>query len=314
MSKTIVTEYNITNPKIKEYKRTMHLSDSHGEYKKLERAIELIKRYGISYVFYSGDLEESEKGSDYSRRRKIELLEDLSKVAKVVFSIGNHDGVFNPHLDQFELERVKTENYAFWSRLKNIDNLYIPDIPDVYPTISHNEFTDDIDVSTINMTPGYFWYKESKEDYDINIKTLNLIKNNPDKYNVLLTHSQKNIIRDGSIDEYLSKEKGYDLILSGHMHGGLVPYSLRNNSRTGLLGPGKKIFPENSYGVVQDGNTISMTTGGIVKVADGSFGAPVKEIPGAKQLLDVIYPPEVDIINLAPGMDNTVNKVRVFKM
>ena len=57
------------------------------------------------------------------------------------------------------------------------------------------------------------------------------------------------------------KNKNIDLILCGHMHGGLVPKFMRHQDHGGgIVGPYASILPKHSYGVIEDENTISLTS------------------------------------------------------
>ena len=314
MSKTILTEYNVTNCLLKKQTRLAALGDVHGEYGKLERLKDIMRDLKVTSVLITGDMIESVVGSNFSRQKIVDLLQEISKYATIICAIGNHDGVFGPDVPEEDRDRILEENYNLWNELRNTDNVFIPELPKDVATATQVHLTDDIDVCTVNMPMDYYWFKENPNEYVDYINTLKMLQLQSEKFNILLAHSPKNILNGNSIDEYIKELKKINLILTGHMHAGLIPYNLRNKSGVGLTGPGKSIFPKNCYGVVEDEDIISITTGGVTKIADGSFGAPIKEIPGAKKLLDVIYPPEIEIINLAPGLDNTVNKVKEYTL
>jgi predicted MPP superfamily phosphohydrolase len=314
LGKIILTEYNVTSKLLKNKNTIGLLSDLHGEYAKLEKYKDVLRDLGITTLLISGDIIESVVGSNYSREKILELLQEISKYTTIIYTIGNHDGIYEPGVPEEDLDRIYTENYAFWSRLRSTENVFIPELPEKGANATQIHLTDDIDVCTINMPMDYYWFKENPKEYVEYIKTLEMLQLSSEKFNILLAHSPKNILNGNSIDEYIKNLKKINMILTGHMHAGLIPYGLRNNSRVGITGPGKKLFPENCYGVVEDDGIVSINTGGATKVADGSFGSPIKAIPGMKQLLDIIYPPELEVINLTPGLDNTVNKVRELKL
>ena len=310
MAKTIITEYKITNRKLKNKTTIAFFADAHSEWQKLERIKDLVIAKKIKVVVIAGDMIESIKGSDLARTKILELLQEIAKHATIIYTDGNHDTVYAEAEPEEDRERLLTDNYAYWSRLRDTDNIFMAGLPENGVTAAQIRLTDDIDVSTTNITPESYWYKEQKEDFDEYITALDELDLDSNRFNILLKHSPKHVVNGNTIDPRLKK---YDLLLTGHMHAGLIPSALRNKSRRGLLGPGKSIFPENSYGIVQDGDSISMTTGGIIKVADGSFGGALKEIPGMRQLLDCVYPPEMEIIDLEPGIDNTLCLVKKYK-
>ena len=312
MGKTIVTEYNLTNSILHNKTTIATFGDVHGEYEKLERFRNLIKELKVAIALIPGDTLESVIGSDYSRERVIELLQEISKFATVVYTHGNHDTVYVDAEPEENRERLLENNYRLWNRLKETENVIIPELPYDGVTTIKSSLTDDIDVSVISITPEYYWFKEQLYYYDKYIMALEDLELSKDKFNILLAHSPKHIVRGSHIDENV---KGFNLVVSGHMHSGMIPHCLKNNHlRRGLLGPGKSVFPANSYGVVKDGETISIITGGATKVGDASFGAPLKKLPGAKPILERVYSPEMEIINLVPGNEAKISKVKSYKI
>ena len=313
MGKVLLTEYNISNKKLKEKTTIASMADAHSEYEKLERIKDILKDLKITKVLIAGDMIESVAGSDYQRDKIVELLQEISKFATIVYSHGNHDTVYLEAEPEEDRERLLENNYRLWDKLKDTDNIIMPKLPDNTSNVIKTSLTSDIDVSSISIPPNYYYFRESPMEYEIYIRSLDMIRLDAEKFNILLAHSPKNAINGNAIDEYLKSIKRFNLIVTGHMHSGLIPNGLRNKSRRGLLGPGKKVFPENSYGIMQDEDTVAMINGGITKLASGSFGAPLRSVPGMNKLLDKVYPPEIDIINLFPG-DNTVNKVKELKI
>ena len=71
-----------------------------------------------------------------------------------------------------------------------------------------------------------------------------LILNNVDdtKFNILLSHNPTGA--------QILQDKNFDLVLSGHVHGGII--RLFNK---GLLDPARKLFPKYDKGLYQIGNT-----------------------------------------------------------
>ena len=311
MGKVLLTEYNITNPLLKRFKRVASFADVHSDYKKLETIKDIIKELKVTTVLIQGDLIESVLGSEYSKDRIAEIIQEISKFASVIFQYGNHDTVYALGEPEEDRERLLAENYAYWSRLKDTENVFIPSIPEKGAVATRINLTDDIDVSTVSFPPDYYWFHEHEGEFEGLINILEDIKLDLHKYNILLAHSPKHIIKGNTIDERLKK---YNLILSGHMHAGMIPHGLRKSSRVGFLGPGKSIFPNNSYGIVEDDNTISITTGGVTKISASNVASPLNNTIGVKQLLDVVYPPELEIYNLNPGLDKTLIKVRQNKI
>ena len=133
------------------------------------------------------------------------------------------------------------------------------------------------------------------------------------KYNILLCHTPRNLVRNGLICEDIDCLKGFNLILSGHMHAGLVPKSLRSDKYgVGFVGPHATVLPEYAYGLVVNKRIATLTTGGVTKVAKSANPDASKIINRAfvKNKLNSIYSPEVEILNFTNGNRNTIKKIK----
>ena len=93
------------------------------------------------------------------------------------------------------------------------------------------------------------------------------------------------------------------------MHGGLVPKIFRKNSfGGGLFGPYASILPKHAYGIVQTDNTISLTSTGITKIANSTEIKSLTNNIVARNIIEFVYPPEIEIIDLNPGESYTIKK------
>lgn len=313
MDRIIVNQYAIDSPSLLDEQRIAFFSDVHGDFTKLESIIELLKKLRVSVLLLGGDLIDTNK-DDYRNNEIKELLKEISKTTKIFFSIGNHDLVYFQKDSKGKRSEVKSEDLDFWTNLNSIEktNIYLPDIPVDSPTIGKWSLSDDIDITSINFPIDYYWNKESSFDFDSYLDAINNIAINTDKFNILLCHSPKNIIRNGQISNYLDYLKKYNLILSGHMHGGLVPKFMRHQDHGGgIVGPYASILPKHSYGVIEDENTISLTSAGVTKLARSSEAGLITNNSVIGKMIDYVYPPEVEIFDLVPG-DKTSIKRKKF--
>lgn len=199
--------------------------------KRLDELYDVLKNIDSKYVCIAGDLIDS-----YNIEKKyiIDYLKKLSKIKKVIISLGNHD------------LRLKNKEYSsfidkdFWNNITRLDNVYLLNNKGI--------LIDDIYFYGFTQSTDYY-YKNKCESLDL---LLNEIDNNKvnrtyGKYKVLLMHSpifiDNKILRD--------KLSSYDLILCGHMHNGCVPPiidELFKNSR-GIIAPNKSLFPKNARGI-----------------------------------------------------------------
>ena len=106
------------------------------------------------------------------------------------------------------------------------------------------------------------YYFEKKIDKQELKDTFNELKVKKGKYNILLCHSPIDICTS----EYL-KDSNIDLVLCGHMHGGVLPNFLRKVVKNGgIITPERKPFPKNCYGYIKVSNTEVIISSGITVI------------------------------------------------
>ena len=312
MNNVIVNQYIINSPLFIEKHRVAFLSDVHGDIVNLVKIIDILKKMHISVILLGGDLIDTNK-DDIRNDMIMELLKELSITTKLFFSIGNHDLVYFQNNSKGKRCEVESEKLVFWKHLNflNKSNIFLPSLPIGEATINKWSLSYDIDVTSFNLPINYYWNKELYDDFDNYLDIFNNNCINTEKFNILLCHSPKGIIRDGQISDYLDYLKKFNLILSGHMHGGLVPECMRNyNSGGGLVGPYASILPKHAYGVVKNDNTISLTSAGVTKIARSSEVGLFSNNSVIEKIIDFVYPPEVEIIDFIPGNKTMIKKLK----
>lgn len=240
------------------------ISDIHYSSKKdirvLNYVLDNIKKLKPNYICIPGDITDKSKINDEDLF--INWLKKLSKICKVIISIGNHEFYMNKTKKIFGL------NKEFLNKVSNIDNLYLLD--------NTNIIIDNINF--IGVTHPIELYNNESNDlkeFDNNLKKLKTYKK---YYNILLCHSPVNVVNS-------NKLHNIDLVLCGHMHGGVVPNFMRKLFKTsGFINPHLKLFPNNVYGYVKRNNTNIIITSGIRVL-------PFK-------LINKLFNPEVVKINL----------------
>lgn len=236
--KILNKNYNIDN---KLNKDIILISDIHyNDYTDLNRLnfiLKEIKKHKPDYICIPGDI--INKANIDNEKEFIEWLKKLSKITKVIISLGNHEFYVNKNKDIYNL------NKELIKEIKDINNLYLLD--------NDNVIIDNINFIGITLPIEY--YKNNKLCYD----ELNKIKIYKKYYNILLCHSPLNIC-----DKEILKDKNIDLILCGHMHGGVLPNFLRKLFKNrGLISPTKGIFPKCAYGYLKIENSNIIISSGI---------------------------------------------------
>lgn len=236
--------------------------------KKLDKLYNILKNIESKYVCIAGDLIDS-----YNIEKKyiIDYLKKLSKIKKVIISLGNHD-IRKKYSSYFDRD--------FWDVISNIDNVYLLNNKGVLiDNIYFYGFTQSFD----------YYYKNSSESLELLLSEIdnNKVNKTYGKYKVLLMHSpifiDKKVVRE--------KLSSYDLILSGHMHNGCVPPiidEIFKNNR-GIIAPNKKLFPKNARGSSIVGN-YAIVSSGITKLS--------RSAPRIIRMFNFIFPISIHILEI----------------
>lgn len=248
----------LSSKKLKKDITFIHIGDIHYNETTSAKKIEYIK-YAIEdahpdYIFITGDLLDRPKITKNKEKIKllVSWLNSLGNIAKVFISLGNHDIILE-------------EDYKFFNKLNDINNIYV---------LNNQSYEDEnVFISGFTLPTNYYYNIEKHEDEDALLETLqnnfNLVTNLPKKkYKVALIHSPILL----SEKKVVEKSKEYDLVLSGHMHNGLIPRILdkiiKNNY--GLISPDKRLFAKNTRGKIKTKYYTIIITGGITKLSPSS--------------------------------------------
>lgn len=210
-----------------------------------------LKNNKPDYICIPGDIIDNNSvlEKEILKNRLYHFIEELSLISKVIISIGNHEKIYDDYKD--------SHNVEFFKKLSNINNVYVLD--------NENKIFEKINF--IGFNPSTAYYKD-KENIDILIQDFMKVSNKivNSKYNILLCHSPIRIMEDKMFAN--TNIKDINLILSGHMHNGLV-FSIFNKIKgtRGFIDPYHKLFPPLARGTLKKGNTSIVVTGGIIKLA-----------------------------------------------
>lgn len=238
MNKIFVQEDIIYNDYIKNDLTILHIADLHFNTnttsEKLNKIKEKIYLINPDYIVITGDL--IDQPQIISNKYKIkELLNFLTSIAnrfKIIISLGNHD--------------IFCENdLKFFNKLNELKNIYV----------LHNDYYKDefIFIGGLTLPTDYYYNITGDESTVILLNHLNntkkiIPKGKQTTPRILLVHSPIKILDS----EVLKKIKDYDLLLSGHMHGGMIPSLLGKilKGNGGIIAPNKKIHPSIARGRV----------------------------------------------------------------
>lgn len=211
---------------IKYYKinRGLHIrialiADLHG--KGTSGIIDFIKKNKPNVIIIAGDLFDGKKIESAGKQTEIDkgkiFLKKLINIAPVYFGLGNHE---------WKLLKEDKENIASVG-LTLLDDTFVQFIPGIY-------------IGGLTSTSRYGKYRITSTEPDISF--LNRFEK-AGGFKILICHHPE------YYDKYLTG-KNFDLILSGHAHGGQIRIG-----NQGLYAPGQGLFPKYTDGII-DGKMI----------------------------------------------------------
>lgn len=196
-----------------------------------------IKDSNPDYILILGDILDS---ADYTELDDLkDFLTTIANIAPVIAITGNHDqkAGYRHHWNSYS-------NKELIKILNSIKNVHL---------IDNNQYQ----INNINFSglcPDYDYYdnEEKYEDF-VKIAEESKIKLKDDNYNITLIHSPINVY------DYLRNNKEAnlnksDLILSGHMHNGILPYWFTKiinktfHTTRGIISPNMTPLPKYSQG------------------------------------------------------------------
>lgn len=240
----------------------IHISDIHfnkkTKEKKLNQIKETIYKNNPDYVVISGDLiDEPSIIKDKPKLKQLLIfLTDIAGFTKVIISLGNHD-IF------------QNTDYKFFKNLNDLKNIYI---------LNNESYIDEsIYISGFTLPISYYYNitkKESKELLLEHLKKHRKLTSNLPVFlpKVSLIHSPTKL----PDKDVLTILKEYDLILSGHTHGGMVPKLLNKlfKPNQGIISPNKNLFPDVARGKIEKNlfnkKITIIINGGITKLGERS--------------------------------------------
>lgn len=257
--------------------------------KKIEKLINKANTYEVDYICITGDMLETyiinnEIDSNYF----IDFLTRLTNISKVVISLGNHDTI--------DRDKRKIYKKDFWNKVAAINNLYFLN--------NNGMLVDNIYFYGFTQSKDYY-YKYKSENAKLMLRDIDnngVVNNLPNNYRILLMHSP---IRLDNNDVKTKLDK-YDLILSGHMHNGLVLPIIDEiiPNDIGFIAPNKTLFPKYSRGMVKE-NNIVVISGAVTKLSS--------ELNIIFRLLNNLFPISLDYIHLSSKIKKIEKNIKYCK-
>lgn len=220
-----VKEYRFETDKIKKDCRFVVLADLHNAAfgRKNKRLIAAIHKYKPDAVLITGDMIVS--GKNLGFETAAELLRELIQSYPVYYGLGNHE------------QKWKERTYKFGDIYKEYEKCLL----DMGVRILENEsvLLDEVQVKINGLCIEHDRYYKRLEKVTMEPDYIEQLlgKRKEDCYEILLAHNP----------EYFDAYAGWgaDLVLSGHVHGGIVRLPFLG----GVISPSLHLFPEYDGGL-----------------------------------------------------------------
>ena len=226
--------------------RFVLISDLHNKVygKNNDKVMEAVRKINPDFIILAGDLVTSKASEDMTPG--IELVKALGREYRIYYGLGNHESKLRQCPDKFDdkfdrlMDGIKDKNVFL------LDNTSV-DIPEYQ-----------IRVTGLDLDLTYFaHFRIRKMENGYLQKTLP--KYDKSKCNILIAHNPD------YFEQYA--RWGADLVLSGHVHGGIMRLPFLG----GVIAPSYKIFPKYDGGVFKSENAIMLLGRGM-----GSHTIPLR--------------------------------------
>uniref|UniRef100_UPI0040569052 metallophosphoesterase n=1 Tax=Acetatifactor sp. TaxID=1872090 RepID=UPI0040569052 len=235
----VVVKHEFADDKIRKDCRAVVLSDLHNKCygKENERLIASIREINPDIILVAGDIPTAKPGK--SLDVAIHLMKELAKDYPIYYGNGNHE-----HRMKLYPEKYGDMNEQYGKALGELD---------VCRLVNANITLEEYGITIFGSEIDKFYYKRFRvwpmaEDYMTGILGTPKV----DSYNILLAHNPD------YFPQYVAW--GADLVLSGHVHGGMVRIPFWGK---GVVSPNVRLFPKYDGGVFKKDKTIMLLGRGL---------------------------------------------------
>ena len=238
-----VTEYRIVSEKLPQSfdgYRFLMLADLHNTCfgNDNDKLLSEIDRLAPEEILIAGDMITYGEHEGKKNHVAISFLNTLARKYRILYGLGNHE---------MRMKREENEVNSYRRFTKELDGR-IRILDD--ETVELARGGDVLRIAGLTLDSSYFTRFHRRELTAAAIEE-KLAPSKADNYQILIAHSPE------YLDAYA--DWGADLVLSGHVHGGIIRLPLVG----GVISPRLTLFPKYDYGRFRKGNTTMLVTGGL---------------------------------------------------
>lgn len=232
-----VVEYQLYSSKVKKEHRYVVLSDLHNKSygEKNSKLIRKITKLTPEGILIAGDILTAKPEKSYEVA--LDLIKNLAEKYPIYYGMGNHE----------------TRLFLYPETYGDMGERYLADLNKVSVDFLKNESRqceDNIRITGLDMNKAYY-KRFKKEPMDSGYLQETLGEANEGKYEILLAHNPD------YFEEYAAW--GADLVLSGHVHGGMMRLPVLG----GVVSPSFKLFPKYDGGIFKLGKSTMIISRGL---------------------------------------------------
>ena len=232
-----VVEYQLYSSKVKKEHRYVVLSDLHNKSygEKNSKLIRKITKLTPEGILIAGDILTAKPEKSYEVA--LDLIKNLAEKYPIYYGMGNHE----------------TRLFLYPETYGDMGERYLADLNKVSVDFLKNESRqceDNIRITGLDMNKAYY-KRFKKEPMDSGYLQETLGEANEGKYEILLAHNPD------YFEEYATW--GADLVLSGHVHGGMMRLPVLG----GVVSPSFKLFPKYDGGIFKLGKSTMIISRGL---------------------------------------------------
>ncbi|MDR0949039.1 MAG: metallophosphoesterase [Lachnospiraceae bacterium] len=237
-SRFVIVHYTAKDPKIKKSFRVVLLSDLHNKQYGIHnsRLLHAIRSLSPNGILIAGDMVTATKS--VQTECAMALLTELAKDYPIYYANGNHEQKLN-FLTGAALEKAQIY-------MEQIHALSIHSVNNQSYRLSEQNIV----ISGLEMDHDYYFRSDAPKMDAAYLQGL-LGESQQEQYHILLAHNPQ------YFPQYA--EWGADLVLSGHIHGGII----RIPAGRGLLSPTIRFFPKYDGGLFEQGKSKMILSRGI---------------------------------------------------
>ena len=235
----VLQKHGITDKRIRKKVRAVVLADLHNKRygKENERLLEAIRSQEPDFILIAGDLLTAKPRK--SLKPAIQILTELSKDYPIYYGNGNHE-----HRLKLYPEKYGNMSEEYGQALEELGIKPLVNSHVILAEYGLGVYGAEIDREFYRR----FWVRKMPADYMGDI----LGQAGEELYTVLLAHNPD------YFPQYAAW--GADLVLSGHVHGGVVRVPFLDR---GIISPGLRLFPRYDGGVYREGKSTMVLSRGL---------------------------------------------------